>query len=172
MWHLSVSPLELIARSVIVFIAFLIALRIFGKREVGQFTYFDLALILLVANALQPAMTGPDSSLPGGLIILATIFGMNRGVAELRERVPLVRRLLESPPTIIGEDGRWVDAALVREGLDITDGEAALREHGFDTIDQTKLVMLEPDGSISVVGKDDQSGETRRRRRRYRRRTD
>ncbi len=170
MWQLQISPLELIARSAIVFVAFLIVLRIFGKREIGQFTFFDLALILLVANALQPAMTGPDSSVPGGVIIMVTIFGLNRGVAELRDRSEVARRLLESQPTVLARDGEWLPDALRREGMDITDGEAALREHGIDSIDKVRLVELEPDGSVSVVSNDDDGAEARRRRRRYRRR--
>ncbi len=167
MWHLSISPIELIARSAIIYIAFLACLRLFGKREVGQFTFFDLALVLLAANAVQPAMTGPDSSVPGGIIIIATIFGLNRIVAELRENVPLARRLLETQPTVIGRDGKWLPVALKREGLDETDGEAALREHGIDGIESAKIVVLEPDGSISVVPIDpeDHSGRSRIRRR-------
>ena len=81
MWQLSVSPLEIIARTVIVYGVFLAALRIFGKREVGQFTLFDLALVLLAANALQPAITGSDQSIPGAIIIIVTIFSLNRLVA-------------------------------------------------------------------------------------------
>ncbi len=170
MWHMSVSPVELVVRSVIIYIAFLACLRLFGKREVGQFTFFDLALVLLAANAVQPAMTGPDSSVPGGIVIIATIFGLNRIVAELRENVPLARRLLETHPTVIGRDGRWLPIALKREGLDITDGEAALREHGIDKIEEAKVVVLEPDGSISVVPiePDGESGGRRRVRHRYR----
>src|SRR5512142_2255640 len=107
MWQLSVSPLELIVRSAIIFFAFLVALRLFGKREIGQFTFFDLALILLVANAVQPAMTGPDSSVPGGLVIIATIFGLNWTVAQGREHSTFVRRLLEVQPTTLAKDGEW-----------------------------------------------------------------
>src|SRR5512142_1323849 len=117
MWQLSVSPLELIVRSAIIFVAFLVALRIFGKREIGQFTFFDLALILLVANAVQPAMTGQDSSVPGGILIIATIFGLNRLVAEGRERIPFLRRLLEVQPTVVARDGAWLADALKREGM-------------------------------------------------------
>ncbi len=97
MWTLGVPPLELVARTVIVYVIFLAALRIFGKREIGQFTLFDLALVLLAANALQPALTGPDQSITGGLIIVVTIFVLNGLVAQLRRRVPLVRRLLRVP---------------------------------------------------------------------------
>jgi uncharacterized membrane protein YcaP (DUF421 family) len=89
MWQMAISPLEIVARTVIVYAVFLAALRIFGKREVGQFTLFDLALVLLAANALQPAITGADQSIPGAIIIIVTIFSLNRIVAELRRRVPM-----------------------------------------------------------------------------------
>ena len=63
-WTLAIPIWELVLRSAVVYIIFLVALRLNGKREFGQFTVFDLALILLVANALQPAVTGPDASIP------------------------------------------------------------------------------------------------------------
>jgi len=84
MWQLTVPPLELVLRSILVYVLFLAALRLAGKRELGQFTIFDLALVLLAANALQPAITGPDASIPGALIIVVTLFVLNRLVAMAR----------------------------------------------------------------------------------------
>ena len=59
MWTLGVPPLELVIRAALIYVVFFGALRLFGKREIGQFTLFDLALVLIAANALQPAITGP-----------------------------------------------------------------------------------------------------------------
>ena len=101
MFVFGVHPIELIARTVIIYVVFIAVLRVFGKRELGQFTIFDLALLLLAANALQPAMTGPDNSVLGGLVILATIFALNWLTAMVRERVPWARHLLEPEPTIM-----------------------------------------------------------------------
>ena len=170
MWMLGAPPLELVIRAALIYLVFFGALRLFGKREIGQFTLFDLALVLLAANALQPAITGPDSSITGGLIVILTVFTLNRGVAVLRVRSPFIRRLLEFGPTVIGRDGAWFLPELVRQGLDLVDVEAALREHGLDAVEQMKLATLEADGSISVVATDsaDSTG-ARRRRRRYRR---
>lgn len=169
MLRLAISPIELVLRVVVVYVAFLVALRMSGKRELGQFTIFDLALVLLVANALQPAMTGPDVSLPGAGIIIATIFVLNRFVAYLRHRVPIFKRLLEFPAAVVGRDGHWIEQALGREDLDQEDLDAALREHGLESVDQMKLAVLEPDGSISIVPMDGDSITMRSRRRRYRR---
>src|SRR5450759_803829 len=155
MWTLGTPALELVIRTALIYVAFFGALRLFGKREIGQFTLFDLALVLLAANALQPAVTGPDASIPGGLIVILTLFVLNRGVAALRVRSPLVR---------------WLLPQLVRQGLDLVDVEAALREHGLDAVKQMKLATLEADGSISIVATDgDVSARARRRRTRSRR---
>jgi uncharacterized membrane protein YcaP (DUF421 family) len=169
MWELGVSPLELVARTTIIYALFLGALRLSGKREIGQFTLFDLAMVLLVANALQPAMTGPDQSVAGGAIILATIFVLNRLVALARVRIPFVRQILEFRPTTIGRDGRWLEDEFARQGIDLGDADAALRQHGLERVAQMKLATLEEDGSISVVPADDDGGPQRRRIRRYRR---
>lgn len=170
MWTLGTPALELVIRAALIYLVFFGALRLFGKREIGQFTLFDLALVLLAANALQPAITGPDASIPGGLIVIVTIFTLNRGVAALRVRSALFRRLLEFEPTIIGRDGAWLLPELVRQGLDLVDVEASLREHGLDAVEQMKLATLEADGSISIVATETaETAEARRRRRRYRR---
>ncbi len=170
MWQLGTPPLELVVRTALVYVLFLAALRVFGKREVGQFTLFDLALVLLAANALQPAITGADASIPGAVIIIATIFALNRGVAELRRRVPAARRLLEPQATVVGREGRWLDEALAREGLDEDDLEAALREHGLESVADVRLATLEEDGSISIVARSERRVRMRARRRRYKHR--
>lgn len=149
--RLGIPAWDLAIRAAVTYAALFIGLRLFGKREVGQFTLFDLVLVLLVANAVQPAITGPDSSLLGGLIIMVVLFAVNRGISTLRLRSPLVRRLISGQPTVLAKDGAWIPTALRREGLDDGDCEMALREHGIDTVAAVKLVVLEPDGTISIV---------------------
>ena len=160
-----IPPWELVVRSVAVYLALLVALRVFGKREIGQFTLFDLVLVLLVANAVQPAMTGPDTSLGGGLLIILTLVLTNRLLAEGRRRLPFMHVLLEAAPTTIASEGAWVTDAVEREELDASDLESALREHGIASIDEVALAVLEPDGSISVVPRGDRHREIRARRR-------
>ena len=167
MWNLGTPAIELVVRAALVYAVFLGALRLFGKREIGQFTLFDLAVVLLAANALQPAITGPDSSITGGLIVVCTLFAIDRGVALLRVRSGLVRRILDFQPTVVGRDGAWLLPVLVRQGLDLVDVEAALREHGLDDVKEMKLATLEADGSISIVSHDP-GGESGARRRRVR----
>jgi uncharacterized membrane protein YcaP (DUF421 family) len=170
MWQLTVAPLDLVIRSVLVYALFLGALRLAGKRELGQLTLFDLALVLLAANALQPAITGPDASIPGAVIIVVTLFLLNRGVAIARLRSARVRRILDYAPTTIATDGAWLEGAIDREGLDVEDLAAALREHGLESIEQVRLAVLEHDGSVSIVPSRGDHVQLRARQRRYHRR--
>jgi uncharacterized membrane protein YcaP (DUF421 family) len=165
MWELQLPPWELAVRATAIYLAVLIALRLFGKREVGQFTLIDLVLIVLLANAVQPAMTGPDTSLTGGLVIIVTLILVNRLIAFARSRVPFVARLVESKPTELIRDGAWNLQALAHEELSVDDVMMALREHGLTEVSEVKLAVLEGDGSISVVPRDPSKIEQHRRRR-------
>ena len=141
---------ELIVRAVIIYLALLVCLRIFGKREVGQFTLYDLVFILLVANALQPAITGPDNSIVGGLVLIVALVLTNAGVARL-DRIPRFHRLLAAPPAVIIQDGKYLTDVMKREGVDQEEVETAMREHGVAVVTDVQLGVLEPDGSISIV---------------------
>lgn len=167
LFRLGVPWWELVIRSLLIYAVFFIGLRLFGKRELGQFTVFDLVLVLLVANALQPAITGPDSSVTGGVIIILVLLLINRGIAVLRSRWPAFDRLVEPPPTVVCEDGSLIKKNLEKEGLSVDDVQMALREHGIDKVSDCKLAVLENDGSISVVSKDSPNSYRRRRRVRF-----
>jgi uncharacterized membrane protein YcaP (DUF421 family) len=167
MLNLAVPWWELIVRSAVIYFALIIALRLFGKRQIGQFTIFDLVLILLVANAVQPAMTGPDNSLLGGLIIIGSLVAVDGMVGLARARIPIVNQLLEPRPTVLAEDGKWQSKAMEEQDVTLEDGEMALREHGIADIEDVQLAVLEADGSISVIPKEG-SGAGRRPRRRFR----
>lgn len=140
-------------RSLVVYAALMAALRLFGKREIGQFTIYDLVFVLLVANALQPAMTGPDTSLAGGVVIVVALVLFNYGVGRL-DRFRFFHRLLEPEPTIIIKDGRYLRARMQREGVNQAECEMAIREHGVDDVGDVRLGVLESDGTISIVPAD------------------
>lgn len=163
MWELQLPAWELVVRATAIYLAVLVALRLFGKREVGQFTLIDLVLILLLANAVQPAMTGPDTSLTGGLVIIVTLILVNRAIALARAKLPFVARLVESAPTELARDGAWVPEALEREELSVDDVTMAIREHGLTDVSEVKLAVLEGDGMISVVPLDPSKVGHRRR---------
>ena len=103
-------------------------------------------------------------------MILATVFALN----WLTARAGNVCRGFDASwsrpePTVLARDGVWLDAAVRAEDLDEGDLAAALRQHGLERVEDTRLVVLEQDGSVSVVSKET-DGEALRRRRRPARR--
>jgi uncharacterized membrane protein YcaP (DUF421 family) len=162
LFRLGVPAWELIIRSAAIYLFLIVALRVFGKREIGQFTVYDLVLILLVANAVQPAMTGPDASLGGGMIIIATLVGLNLLIARA-DRYRLFHRLLSPAPSLIIKDGQLLPGPLRREGVSPEEVEMAIREHGLSDVSEVKIGVLEEDGTISIVPTSSPSTRTRRR---------
>ncbi|RPI23197.1 MAG: DUF421 domain-containing protein, partial [Actinobacteria bacterium] len=151
MFDMGTEAWAIAARSAIVYLAVFAGLRIAGKRELGQMTVFDLVVILLVANAVQNAMVGPDFSVQGGILAAFVLIVLNRAVALLRLRGGAWGRLIEGTPTVLIEDGELIEPHVRREGLERTELEMVVREHGVDSIGDVKLAVLEIDGSISIV---------------------
>jgi uncharacterized membrane protein YcaP (DUF421 family) len=151
MLTLGTPAISIVIRTVTVYLVLLVGLRLAGKREIGQMTVFDLVVLLLIANAVQNAMVGPDTSLTGGILAAVVLLVFNVAIATLRLRWPLLRRLVEGSPTVLVLHGKVITRNLRREGLDQETLETALREHGLADISEVEMAVLEVDGTISVV---------------------
>jgi uncharacterized membrane protein YcaP (DUF421 family) len=168
MWHLGTPILEIVARCALVYILVLVGLRLSGKREVGQMTPFDLVLILLIANSVQNAMVGPDTSLEGGLIAAGALLVLNFTVGRAARKWLKFGRLLRGHGTLLVNRGILIEEHLKAEGISTEDLMAALREHGVASIEDVRLAVLEVDGSISVLKNDDVTPASGKSHRRFR----
>jgi uncharacterized membrane protein YcaP (DUF421 family) len=170
MFEMGTAAWAIAVRTALVYLAVFIGLRIAGKRQLGQMTVFDLVVILLIANAVQNAMTGPDFSVQGGILAALVLVILNRVVALLRLRGGLWGRFIEGTPTVLVEDGDLIEPHLRREGLEKPELEMVVREHGIDSLHDVKLAVLETDGSISIVPRASRVVRTRKHVRQLRRR--
>ena len=143
--------LEILLRTVAIYLVILVGLRLAGKREIGQLTVFDLVVLLLIANAVQNAMVGPDTSLTGGIMAAAVLLVVNAGLARLRYKSPRLRHLVEGSATLLVLHGETIPEHMAREGVDDDMLTTALREHGITDVQGVEMAVLETDGSISVV---------------------
>jgi len=154
-WRSDVIPIDtvtnIILRTAAVYAVVLVGLRLSGKREIGQITVFDLVVLLLLANAVQNAMVGPDTSLAGGLVAALVLLALNAVVVRASLRWPQFRRALEGHPTILVLHGRPIRSHLRSEGVDEETLERTIREHGIEHLHDVEIAVLEVDGSISVV---------------------
>jgi uncharacterized membrane protein YcaP (DUF421 family) len=142
---------DIIIRSAAVYLFMLIALRIFGKKELSQLNTADVILILLISNSVQNAMVGSDTSLWGGLAAAAVLFAINFSLKKLMYKYKTFSDFMQEKPEILIHEGKMDFKALSK--LNITNDELkeAIREHGIEHFSEVKLAMLEIDGNISII---------------------
>ena len=151
----SVTWAEKIIRPMIVYVALIVLLRIVGKRELAQLNPLDLVVILSLSNTVQNAIIGSDNSLVGGLVGAASLLAINYLVAYLKYRWPKVESITEGSPLTIIENGKVDRVALRHELMTESDLEIIAHENGFDTADEINRLILDPNGSFLVDGKDE-----------------
>jgi uncharacterized membrane protein YcaP (DUF421 family) len=146
---------EIVLRTAVIYMVVLVGVRLSGKREVGQMTPFDLTLLLLISNAVQNAMTGPDTSLVGGVVAASTLLVVNYLVAGLSGGNRRFRKLVQGEPSLLVHDGQVIPSHMAREHVSMDELRRALREHGIATMHEVALAVLEVDGSISFLRYDE-----------------
>jgi uncharacterized membrane protein YcaP (DUF421 family) len=147
--------LEIFIRTVLVYAVVLLGVRLSGKREVGQMTPFDLVLLLLISNSVQNAMTGPDTSVLGGVVAAVTLLVLNYFVAEFSGGNRRFRKLIQGQPTLLVHDGKILSPHMAKEHVSMDELQRALREHSIGSYHDVALAVLEVDGSISCLKYDE-----------------
>ena len=154
MFGLTTPWWEIILRTAVVYVVVLVLLRTAGKRELGQMSPVDLVVILVIANAVQNAMTGGDNSLIGGIIAATTLVAVNVAFSRVGHQVPYLKHLFESEPTPLVKGGKLIKRNLERENVEEDELMMAAREHGIEDLVGIEAAYLERDGSISIIPKD------------------
>ncbi|WP_312991934.1 DUF421 domain-containing protein [Chryseobacterium flavum] len=152
--------LNVVVRSLCVYFFMVIAIRLFGKNQLSQLNAGDVVLLLLISNAVQNAMVGPDTSLQGGLIAALVLFVANFILKRLMFSSRSFESFMEDEPVILIKDGVINHIALNRVKITQDELEEAIREHGVEKIENVKISVLEVDGNISVVAEDEKSKQT------------
>jgi len=146
--------LEVVVRAIAVYIFMIIAIRIFGKKELAQLSVIDLVFILLISNAVQNAMVGPDTSLDGGLVAAGSLFAVNYTLKRILYKNKKFSSLLQGEAMPLIYKGDINEENCKKAEITIAELEAAVREHGAKDIAHVDLAMLEVDGNISVISDD------------------
>ena len=154
---------RIIVSTVAVYLFLIIAIRLFGKKELAQLSVFDLVFILLISNVVQNAMTGPDTSLSGGLTGAAALFIVNYILKFLEFRFPFFSKAIQGEAVMLIFKGKVNRTNLDKVKITMDELLEAIREHGVTTIEEVDLAVFEVDGNISVLS-DQYKRKTSRRR--------
>ncbi len=157
------GALAIAAKTTLIYLFLVLGLRLLGKRELGQMSIYDLVLVIVIANSVQNAMVGQDTTLLGGLISAFTLLIVNRILTRLILNRPGIRHWLIGQPVLVVREGHFLNDVMQREGLTSEHVFAAMREHGLDDIALVQMAVLEIDGSISIVPQNSQVHRSQRR---------
>ncbi len=140
-----------VLRATAIYLLVMVLIRVSGKRAVGQFTPFDLILLILIGNAVQNGINGGDNSLTGAAIMATTLVALNYAVAFVTSRSRAAEKIIEGVPVVLARDGHLFAGVLKRELVSDDDFTEALRMNGVADVADVQLALLETNGSISVV---------------------
>jgi uncharacterized membrane protein YcaP (DUF421 family) len=150
MFDMSLPWWEFIVRGAVVYVTLLVMVRITGKRTVGQFTPFDLLVVMLLSEAVSDSLRGGDESIQGGLIVAATLVALDVLIAVTTARSKKIDGVIQGHPVLIGRDGVIYREVLKRERVPEADVEKALRGADCD-LEDMRMAVLEADGNINIM---------------------
>ena len=153
MFTLALPILEKMLRPILVYLFLIIALRVFGKRELTNLNPFDFVVLLTLSNTVQNAIIGEDNSITGGVIGATTLLITNYLVVRFLFGHRRLDQLLEGQPTTLIENGKIIPKALAHEMLTAAELTSVAHRQGFSGIDDIDKCVLEPGGNFYVVGK-------------------
>ena len=154
LWRPETPWVALVVRSIVVYVFLMIALRLAGRRELGQMTTFDLVLLLVLANAVQNSINAGDNSLGGGLISALTLLLVNFAVGEATYRWRWFERLVQGKPLPLVRNGKLLLNNMKRERVTLEELRSALRKQNIDGVTRCKHAVLESDGTLTAVRDD------------------
>ena len=150
MFQMQLPLLEKLLRPAIVYLALVVLLRIFGKRELAQLNPFDLVVLLSLSNTVQNAIIGNDNSLSGGIIGAVALLAVNWLVVRALFSSPRLTRMFEGRSSVLILNGQIDHKAVKRESLTPEELLDVIHKQGFDSVHKVQRCELEPNGTFYV----------------------
>ncbi|MFN4119724.1 DUF421 domain-containing protein [Acidovorax sp.] len=154
MWLPELAWGELVLRAVVVYAFLLLLIRLSGRRTVGQFTPFDLLVVMLLSESVSNALSGGDDSLMAGLVSATVLVALNAATAVMTAYSAKVHTLLEGDPVLVGRNGHILRKALRAQHVPESDLQQALRAADCEQAEM-EYAFLEVDGTITILKKPD-----------------
>lgn len=133
------------------YVALVILLRISGKRTLTKLNAFDLVVTVALGSTLATVLLNRDVPLVDGIAAFALLILLQWTVATLSVRSASIRKLVKSEPTLLLHRGEMLDAALREQRVTREEVESVVRAAGLAAVADAAAVVLETDGSMSVV---------------------
>jgi uncharacterized membrane protein YcaP (DUF421 family) len=143
--------MDLVLRSIVVFVLILVITRAVGRRELSSMEPFDLILLVVMGDLIQQGVTQSDNSLTGATIVIVTIAVLTVGTAYLSYRFRRLRPLLEGDPIVLVAEGRVIESNLRRQRMTIEEVLAEARQQSIGGLGEIEYAVLETNGRVSFL---------------------
>lgn len=147
-WH---GLLRVVVIGVCAYVSLVVALRLSGKRTLAKMNAFDLVVTVALGSTLATVLLSSDIALAEGVLGMVVLIGAQLAVAWTSVRSRPFRKAVKSTPTLLVWQGRPRETVLVEQRVSRTEVLQAVRSQGLGTLDQVAAVVLETDGSFSVI---------------------
>ena len=151
------------AKTAAIYVFLVVSLRLFGKRQLGQISLYDLVLVIILGNAVQNAMINNDNTLGGGLVAATVLLGLNWILNKVHPALQARRAISSSAsPSLIVHDGQLLREHMARQGITTDEVRPRCGSTASTRSKDVQLAVLESDGTISVVPSGSEILKTRR----------
>ena len=154
MFALGLPIAEKMLRPMIIYGFLVVGLRLAGKRQLAQLNPFDLVVLMTLANTVQNAIIGDDTSVTGGIIGAGTLLLVNYAVVRFLYSHRKLDHLIEGRPDVLLENGRVLKERLKEELITLEELKAAAHRQGFASFAEVERAVLEPGGTMSFFAKE------------------
>ncbi len=136
---------------VLAYVSLVFMLRVSGKRTLAKMNAFDLVVTVAIGSTLATIVLSKSVALVEGLLALALLIGMQFAISWSSTRMPWLRRVVTGEPRLLLRDGVMLDDALRDARVTREEVRAAVRAAGIGVLGDVAAVVLETDGSFSVI---------------------
>ena len=151
-------------KSITIYVFIILAIRLFGKKELAQLSVIDLVFILLISNSVQNAMVGSDTTVTGGIAAALGLFICNSIFKYFLKNSKKFSKLVQGEKIVIVVGGKILPEGLKASMMTEEEIAMAVREHGVKSISEADLVVLEVDGNVTVLSSDYSHKTVKRRK--------
>ena len=147
--------LTIFTRSVLLYIASLLAMRAMGKREVGQLQPFELVVVIMIAELAATPMGGVGIPLLYGILPMVALVVCHGLITALCMKWQPFRAWMSGQPTVLVRNGVICEKQMRKSAMDLNDLMEAIRTAGILDPSEVGTVVLEPGGQVNVFPKAD-----------------
>lgn len=152
--------LATIVRTFTMYIFVVAVLRIMGKRQIGELEASELVVTIIISDIAAMPITNTEASVSVNIIAILTLMVMELILSYLAYKITAVRTILYGRPSTFYKNGKFNQKEMLRQRFNVADIMEELRGNGICTLDDVEYIVMETNGNVSVILKEDASPVT------------